>query len=761
MSLSSDGVQARLPNPGIGLEMELVIPAEFARMVSSLGVPVGLSKICRACLRAPPRHQLKNIFLATSQNSTADMLSAFASVQPTYGDTLPENVCQDCHDRILNCFTFKELCERSEAILQYFVAQCVDETKLEPEFCDSKSIEIPIDSTKVDTKCDAYFDDDYEHMASPDVQPDLTKPKLEDPSKIDVKCESQSIVLGVITSSDVIDSKSNKKDNVAKDEVSIKDESDLFKSSNDQKKNVKKKIKEKESDFACSWCGKVFPSRHRKTRHERIHKRDKVYKCATCNKGFIEFRDYHRHILRHKKKEEKLSKIPGLNVPCPQCHLRFSSEADLSVHSSIHLAEGDKRVCQECKKEFSTMIQLRRHVRTHLKDKPHKCSICQKGFPEMGSLTRHFRSHTGEIREKKHVCSVCNKSYYDRHSLRVHQRTHTGEKPWECTNCGRGFTDSRLLNSHMKTHSDLKPYGCAECGKSFRHESTLTTHKRTHTGEKPYICSVCGNAFVQSSNLSLHMRTHTREKPYGCQICPKKFSSSSALTMHVRTHTGEKPFLCTICFKRFARYDMKTHMRTHTGEKPHACSICSRRFITPGQLQQHIRIHTGERPFTCNVCGKGCITSCYLRKHMAKTHNIIESKNVPSIDDKHNPEEDRSTPPSEIEPKPPNAATPTNSVLKIVPLTSNDLNVVTVTNSNVVTVTNSDNLNALGIPTCMTSQNSIVPTGINVETIVTDTLIHDEKLYQLDPGLLRIHVSTSSLVHSRHITLNNVSNSGS
>jgi len=54
-------------------------------------------------------------------------------------------------------------------------------------------------------------------------------------------------------------------------------------------------------------------------------------------------------------------------------------------------------------------LQLRRHVRIHYEDKPHKCSICRKGFPEMGSLTRHFRRHTGEQREKKHVCNICGK----------------------------------------------------------------------------------------------------------------------------------------------------------------------------------------------------------------------------------------------------------------------------------------------------------------------------------------------------------------
>lgn len=55
------------------------------------------------------------------------------------------------------------------------------------------------------------------------------------------------------------------------------------------------------------------------------------------------------------------------------------------------------------------MVQLKRHVRIHYKDKPHKCPICQKSFAEMGSRTRHFKRHTGEQREKKYLCTTCGK----------------------------------------------------------------------------------------------------------------------------------------------------------------------------------------------------------------------------------------------------------------------------------------------------------------------------------------------------------------
>lgn len=99
----------------------------------------------------------------------------------------------------------------------------------------------------------------------------------------------------------------------------------------------------------------------------------------------------------------------------------------VSYSSNVFLIKHSKSNWIFC---IAAALKLRRHVRIHFLDKPHKCTVCDKGFPEMGSLTRHFRRHTGIQRERKHVCSICNKAYYDSHTLNIHIRSHTG-KSWQ------------------------------------------------------------------------------------------------------------------------------------------------------------------------------------------------------------------------------------------------------------------------------------------------------------------------------------------
>ncbi|XP_030761344.1 zinc finger protein 195-like [Sitophilus oryzae] len=205
------------------------------------------------------------------------------------------------------------------------------------------------------------------------------------------------------------------------------------------------------------------------------------------------------------------------------------------------------------------------------------CGICKKQFSSVLELRTHFTSHeeNNELESTEsnedlcfnYVCSKCNTKFSVLGDIKLHIDQHNNESLKSIPSKTREMHEDyqNFENEHYRVnYTSSKPYECLYCPNTYGRLCDLKVHTRIHTGEKPYKCTVCDKHFRRKTHLTIHMRIHTGEKPYSCKTCGKSFAQSGDVTTHERTHTGEKPFVCNVCNKCFAqRPSLKTHLKKH------------------------------------------------------------------------------------------------------------------------------------------------------------------------------------------------------
>ncbi|NXM03961.1 ZN783 protein, partial [Tyrannus savana] len=168
----------------------------------------------------------------------------------------------------------------------------------------------------------------------------------------------------------------------------------------------------------CTECGKRFRLKINLIIHQRSHAKEGPYECPVCEIGFTDKRHLDLHRSIHVKDRAVGAKVWGNVHP----ELRVRPRRDLcggapGLGNGIHAGgawlgqpkeEPDggglsgagaarppnpKTKCMYCKRVLSCSVSLRRHLRTHMRERPHCCSSCNKCFTRRTHLLRHEKIH--------------------------------------------------------------------------------------------------------------------------------------------------------------------------------------------------------------------------------------------------------------------------------------------------------------------------------------------------------------------------------
>ena len=333
-----------------------------------------------------------------------------------------------------------------------------------------------------------------------------------------------------------------------------------------RQKTKKTKNAKKANEFKCELCEAYFNSKRYFVEHLRSHGNPDLYKCNECLQKFSTSTNLRRHqINQHnsgpsvqnsdvKKEDEALKghSDPDKKFTCGICEADFQDSLDYIEH----LTEHNIFKCNECSKQFSSKMSLRRHQLIHKADvrksmnefkiRKHKpksfiCTICKIGLSTRSLFNVHLRIHENPDLFK---CNICSKQLSGRWNLIMHQRRHN--KP-------------EVQKNRLERNKEIsEKFNCGICKAVFNRKYSFMEHLKMHVNPELFKCKVCSIVFSNRRDLQNHRIKHNPGAIKFCPICNKPFKRVTSLNNHMIIHSK---LYCQYCYKKQPPYEdsLKKH----------------------------------------------------------------------------------------------------------------------------------------------------------------------------------------------------------
>ncbi|KAF5281232.1 hypothetical protein FQA39_LY05118 [Lamprigera yunnana] len=385
-------------------------------------------------------------------------------------------------------------------------------------------------------------------------------------------------------------------------------------------------------------------------KQEKIKNRD-IWTCKFCGKLEKEVTMFAKHIIEHYCKK--------LTKHCNICDESFSTLKDLRKHVKLKHKKHKSKVntinklsCQNFKAkdalvggpllndllndslDNTNLVLLNNELNMNALESDTLNLAVDNLLTENVKELDHFNFEIGESQEQ-HVCDICLRVFTKLHYLRQHLRIHTGR--FTCGHCLKIFCRKENLNFHNCSKKEtLKRHQCTQCGKCFLLNKHLLRHiYRVH--EKKFTCQKCSRALYGKKEQEEHNCSETNiEKMFPCTICGKNFVCEAYLHKHLIRHRKKNNILssanliCEICgFHCKSKPNLYLHQKKHMGQS-YVCSTCNKRFIRKDVFQEHILRHSDAKVI-CTECNKDCKNerTLIVHKHLHNGGNTYKCDKCP------------------------------------------------------------------------------------------------------------------------------------
>ena len=383
------------------------------------------------------------------------------------------------------------------------------------------------------------------------------------------------------------------------------------------------RAKHKKGNFRCDHCNMDYDFKYINY-HMKLHFNKLVY-CTFCFMGFQKFDKFKEHIETHTgiaKSQDttvKKKKAPGR---CFICKKVYSSMFSLRRHlETQHYGNNKKVSCPVCDKIFNSKAQMTEHMHVHANSLvlPQSSNVTlERSNPEEYKETQTgiAKSQDTTVKGKRAPgrCHICNKVFYSKFNLRRHMDSlHNGN-------------DKKVPQSSNGTlERPNQKYIKSEPQAMF--EETSSTKMETET--KPDInfinigatqnyklkCGKCSKRFVQRKNLERHVKSiHFKGK----SRCKENFDIDKYFKVVIE---NVESLLCDHCNKTFkSSRTLSAHLLKHYPTHTFTCEICSKTFYRRSYLQVHMHAHSDIKHFKCEICDKDYVSSDTLKAHTKAVH---------------------------------------------------------------------------------------------------------------------------------------------